>query len=163
VKRIGEIAGQVTNELPFEGLSTSKRVTHLLTKAMDIRAKQSSVSEDDTWMRLKFGYEQLRESWEYAVEEVLLASVVGRFVPDIQTNRLNAVIVDDADYLEVDVAMSKCSQSTHAKPPAAGKAFLTVNEFEMDIKALEAFRKRVQFRNTATTATRKASLKPPAS
>jgi len=47
-------------------------------------------------------YFRLRMTWERAVEEVLLREVILRFRKGVETNRLQGVVVEDGDYVQVN-------------------------------------------------------------
>jgi hypothetical protein len=48
-------------------------------------------------------YRHFRIAWERAVEEILLRNVVLRFRKSIETQRLDGVLVEDADYATVNI------------------------------------------------------------
>lgn len=162
VKSEAALAGHVSGDLPFEGMSTKDRVKYLRNLGQQAGKLLKDGREPIAKVLLKTGYGQLRESWERVVEEVLLGGVVGRFVPDIGTQKLRYVAVEDADFIEVDAAMTRCSSFAHDTPRAAGPLSPTLDEFSADVDALEAFRTRINKRNDDTSARRKAALAAPA-
>jgi hypothetical protein len=59
-------------------------------------------------------YERLRQSWERAVEEVLLNEVIVRFGDGVSTQRLKPLTdITEADVQSVDTEMSYCSSFVH--------------------------------------------------
>jgi energy-coupling factor transporter ATP-binding protein EcfA2 len=67
--------------------------------------------DTDSYRRLvKDFYSDLRETWERAVEELVLNKTVVRFVPDVMTQRLKEVGVDDNDYKTIFHAMKQVSE-----------------------------------------------------
>ena len=55
-------------------------------------------------------YTDLRETWERAVEEVVLGGVVERFGSDVKTQSLKMVDIDDNDYRTIFFAMKRASE-----------------------------------------------------
>lgn len=69
-----------------------------------LQAIPDGLTPDGNELRIyaKQFYTDLRETWERAVEEVVLGGVVERFGSDVKTQRLKMVNVDDEDYRTVD-------------------------------------------------------------
>jgi len=112
---------------------------------------------DDYRRRAKDFYSDLRESWERAVEEVVLAKTVVRFEPDVRTLRLKEVCVTDDDYRVIFFAMKRASErSGHDMPAARDAPQPTPAEMMADVQALEDFRtdynKRKKLVSVARTA-----------
>jgi len=62
-------------------------------------------------------YEYLRQSWERAVEEVLLYNTVVRYGNNVQTQRIKKITdIDAADAALVDSQMAYCSGFVHDAP-----------------------------------------------
>lgn len=154
-------AGIVSEGLPFEGMTVKNRLSKLNSLAQDAKTAETSGDQVLTQALLKHGYEQLRETWERAVEELLLGDVITRFSPGVATQKLKAVIVEEADYLEVEAGMSRCSDFTHDSARAFGTVTILSSELEADIEALDKFRKRINTRNEVTIKARKVFEKPP--
>ncbi|WP_193743299.1 AAA family ATPase [Sandarakinorhabdus sp. AAP62] len=86
-------------------------------------------------------YAALRETWERAVEELVLNDVVRRFGSDVGTLRLAGVEVTDDDFMSVYRAMKRASEfSGHDQ--AAGRQIETPSKDQMkaDRDELIAFR-----------------------
>jgi energy-coupling factor transporter ATP-binding protein EcfA2 len=153
--RQAEGFGVASPNLPFEGLSSSKRVGFLKTVQVEA-AKAHKAGEERRHYELTVrAYYNLRLAWERAVEEVLLRNVVLRFRKGVETQRLSGVTVADADYARVERGMAKCSNYAHDKAQFGGIAIPEPDELMDDITEFEAFIKEVNERSDRTSALRK--------
>jgi AAA domain-containing protein len=85
-------------------------------------------------------YGRLRETWERAVEELLLNRAVIRFRRSIETQRLKKVTdITDADIETIEAAMTKCSTHLrgHDQAIAINQPVPAPAELESDIQELE--------------------------
>ncbi len=147
--------GVASPNLPFEGLSSSKRVGFLKTVHVEA-AKAHKLGEEQKHYDLTVGaYSNLRLAWERAVEEVLLRNVVLRFRKGVETQRLSGVTVTDADYARIEAGMAKCSNYAHDKAQFGGIAVPEPDELMEDIADFDAFIKEVNARSEKTVASRK--------
>jgi hypothetical protein len=107
-------------------------------------------------------YTDLRETWERAVEEVVLGAVVERFGTDVKTQSLKLVDIDDNDYRVIYFAMKRASERS-GHDQAAAKQIDAPNkkQMEMDLLELRGFivthRKKAQ----AASERRKEMEQPP--
>lgn len=102
-------------------------------------------------------YSDLRESWERAVEEVVLAKTIVRFVPDVMTLRLKEICLNDDDYKTIFFAMKRVSErSGHDMSAARNITLPSPDEMDEDVKALDDFRVDYKKRSKATGAARSA-------
>lgn len=129
------------------------------------RAKElKSVTDFDTDQyrrQTKDFYSDLRESWERAVEEVVLAKTVVRFVPDVMTGRLKEVTVTDEDYRTIFFAMKRASErSGHDMSAGRDIPQPSPDDMETDLKVLDDFKIELGKRRKATSATRSALENP---
>lgn len=83
----------------------------------------------------------LRETWERAVEEIVLNDVVRRFGSDVGTLRLGGVDVSDEDFAVVHRAMKRASEHS-GHDQAAGRQIdiPTKEQMQADLYELMAFR-----------------------
>ncbi|MCC4300299.1 AAA family ATPase [Aurantimonas coralicida] len=133
--------------------------------ALRERAKMlSHITEFDTdeyRRKVKDFYSDLRESWERAVEEIVLAKTVVRFVPDVMTGRLKEVSVTDEDYSTIFFAMKRASErSGHDMAAGRDIPLPSPDEMEVDIRELDEFRTAYKRRSKETSASRSALEKP---
>ncbi len=129
------------------------------------RAKAlKSVTDFDTdeyRRRVKDFYSDLRESWERAVEEVVFAKTVVRFVPDVMTGRLKEVTVTDEDYRTIFFAMKRASErSGHDMAEGRDIPQPSPDDMEEDLKVLDDFKIELGKRRKVTSAARTAIENP---
>ena len=148
--------GVQANRLPFDTLSTSKRVK-ALRQMRDNMAKAHSAGDAAEANRLsREAYSHLRMAWERGVEEVLLQNTVTRFEEGVSTQRLRGVVVEDGDYDSVNVGMTKSSKfSGHDPAMAAHLPTPHPDELRDDIGKLETWRASVEARKSIVEARRK--------
>ncbi|WP_066481198.1 MULTISPECIES: AAA family ATPase [unclassified Sphingomonas] len=139
---------------------------HTLKGMIDAIPDDVAVTSDDYRRRCTGYYAALRETWERAVEEIVLNDVVRRFGSDVGTLRLAGVEVSDEDFMLVYRAMKRASEySGHDQ--AAGRQIDTPTKDQMmaDWHELVAFRATKAKANRAADERRKglASAPPVAS
>lgn len=147
--------GTVHSDLPFEGKSTSKRISALKAQHQEIARLYKICDEEACRLKTITAYTQLRMAWERAVEEVLFRSVVVRFGKGISTQRLAEVIVDDDDYAQVNIGMTQCSNYAHDKASEGGIAVPDPDQLLKDIIALDEWRSNIETRSKETQKRRK--------
>lgn len=147
--------GVQTERLPFDTLSTSKRVKALRKMHANIVVAHKANDEDEVRRLTRDAYYHLRLGWERGVEEVLFQGAVTRFGEGISTQKLRNVEVSDADYAQVDVGMTKSSKFAH--DPAAAVQLPTPHHDDLsaDIEALESWRDSVEKRSKVVEIRRK--------
>lgn len=137
------------------------RIISLRKRASELKAA-IDFATDDYRRQVKDFYSDLRETWERAVEEVVLAKTVVRFVPDMMTGRLKEVNVTDEDYRTIYFAMKRASErSGHDMSAGRDIPQPTPDEMEADIKALDDFRLAHKKGQKAVSARRSALEEPP--
>jgi len=146
--------GVQSEHLPFDALTTSKRVKYL-RQMHAVAANAHKTDEDEARRLTRDAYSHLRMAWERAVEEVLFQSSVTRFGEGISTQKLSYVVVEDADYKKIESGMTKSSKFA-AHDPAFGAHLPTPtpDDLSADIEALETWRKSVESRKDAIRARR---------
>lgn len=158
--------GLVTEDTePWLARSVTDRINDLRERAK--AAKGHTDQQSDPYRRLaKDFYSDLRETWERAVEEVVIAKTVERLVPDVMTMRLKRVVLSDADYKTIFFAMKRASErSGHDMPAGRPISIPTPEDMSVDVQALDAFRidyvrraKEAEKRREALEAPPKAEL-----
>ena len=85
-------------------------------------------------------YTDLRETWERAVEEVVLGGVVERFATDVKTQSLKLVEIDDVDYQKIYFAIKRASErSGHDQALAKQIDGPDIKQMEADLVELNVF------------------------
>lgn len=90
---------------------------------------------------VKTWYMLLRESWERAVEELLLNGVVERFNPSVQTQRLSKIKFTDEIVQLVTEGMTQTSTYVHDESHAIGRIIPSNEEMIEDLNKLDLFSK----------------------
>lgn len=81
-------------------------------------------------------YTDLRETWERAVEEIVLGGVVERFGTDVKTQSLKMVDIDDEDYRLIYFAMKRASERS-GHDQAAAKQIDAPDKAQMELDLME--------------------------
>jgi len=140
VRQLSQGSGVCAEELPWVAMSIKKRIGHLKKEwqAADKLSRdghQAAYEKEATYL-----YGLLREAWERALEEVLLAGVVERFRHGVQTQHIGTIAdITTQDCQTLDAAMTKCSKwlPGHDQAPAARAPVPEPAELKADIEALE--------------------------
>lgn len=136
------------------------RIETLRTRAKVLKSL-TDFDTDQYRRQTKDFYSDLRESWERAIEEVVFAKTVVRFVPDVMTGRLKEVTVTDDDYRTIFFAMKRASErSGHDMSAGRDIPQPSPDEMEADLKVLDDFRIELGKRRKATSAKRSALENP---
>ena len=149
VRQLAKGAGVCAEELPWVALKVSKRIGHLRSLYQQAQKlhRQGHLALYEREASLIYGY--LREAWERGLEEVLLAGVVERYRPGVQTQQV-AVIADITiqDCKAVETAMTKCSKWLPGHDQAAaGRAEIPEPaSLKADIESLADWLKAIQTR-----------------
>jgi hypothetical protein len=146
--------GAQTDRVPFDKLSTSKRVKALRQMHDSVARAHKSGDDERSALLTRDAYYHLRMAWERGVEEVLLHDVVTRFGEGVSTQRLRAVVIEDVDYVAVDTGMTKSSRFAHDPASAAMLPTPHPDELRADIEALETWRTAVDARKRLTEVRR---------
>ncbi len=142
--------GVQSNFLPFDALVTSKRVKALRNLHNEVARVHISGDQTLATKLTREAYSHLRMAWERAVEEVLFAGVVTRFGEGVSTHMLRFVTVEDSDYKEIDVGMTRCSKFSGHDPAAAAQLPTPHPDIlKADIEKLETWRLSVVNRKDA--------------
>lgn len=123
---------------PWIAMNVGKRIG-VLRKELQSAAALLNKGDRATYeQKAEWIYKRLRQSWERAVEEVLLNGVVLRFTDSVATQRLKALTdITDADIQCVDSQMTYCSSFVHDEAGAVNAGIPDPPVVEADIKRLE--------------------------
>ena len=148
--------GVRANRLPFDTLSTKKRVGELKHLHAAVAKSHKAGDEAEVTRLTREAYSHLRMAWERGVEEILFQGTVTRFNEGVSTQMLKSVAVEDSDYAAINIGMSKSSKFSGHDPALA--AYLPTphpDELLVDINNLDAWRLAVEKRKPTVEARRK--------
>lgn len=126
---------------PYQGMKVSARIGYLKDR-LQAAAKLSRENKPGEYEEAgKHIYDQLRQAWERAVEEVLLNGVVERYRKSVETQRAKHLgDISENDCTGLRDSMTKCSKwCGHDRASADGAQFPDPAEIEHDINALESW------------------------
>jgi DNA repair ATPase RecN len=149
VRRQSKGAGVCADELPWVAMPVKGKIGFLKNRYQAAEKLSRDGNQDAYEYEAKYLYGMLRETWERALEEVLLGGVVERYRPSVQTQKLAPLSdITDADCKTVETAMTKCSTwlPGHDKAPAARAPVPGAAELKKDIDALETWVKGIRDR-----------------
>ena len=140
VRQLSAGAGVCAAEMPWVAMATKRELGYLKKELQDADKlfREGHVATYEREAKILYGL--LRETWERAIEEVLLNNIVERFRPSVQTQHIPTITdisIDDCRTLET--AMTKCSKWLvgHDKAAAAIAPVPEPNELRADIGTLE--------------------------
>lgn len=145
--------GHVDSDLPWAALSTQRRLGWIKNEWQ--RAEKCfRVDGERVYGPIATHlYARLRQTWERAVEEVLLCGVVERFRASVETQRLRRLQdIDQSDLAAVAAGMTKCSkwEGGHDHALAANEPVPSPKELRDDIASLETWVRAVEERRRRT-------------
>lgn len=140
--RVNAGTGHVEDELPWAASNTQRRIGWLKNawqEAEKVHRTQGAAAYEPLAARL---YARLRQTWERAVEEVLINGAVERFKPGIETKRLARLcLIKPDDIKTIEDGMTKTSrwEGGHDHAAAAGEPFPEPEAVKKDIDTLEGW------------------------
>lgn len=163
IRRDGDEPGMCTCGVPWHGKNVDARITYIRNILDEARAKHKAGDREGYEELGSRCYGLLRETWERAIEEVILNDVIKRFRPSIETQRLKGVSIATSDYVTIDEGMSRCSRwmTGHDSAGAIATPFPEPSEIEDDIKQLTDFKKAKKKVEQETRRERDEALEPP--
>jgi hypothetical protein len=160
IRRDASGIGLCDQELPWIAENTKKRIGVLRKAHQECSAHYNRLGSDSEYERMvERCYGQMRETWERAVEEVLLNATIVRFEPDVHTSQLSSVLIEDADFASIESGMTKSSRwlCGHDAAGSAPEPVPTPDELNTDIDLLDSFVSRVRKRNDSVKKNRKTT------
>lgn len=136
--------GVADSGLPFAGAAVRARVGILRNKQVNCARLYKAGDQAAYRLHTRDFYNDLRMTWERAVEELLFNGVVVRFRKSIQTNRLDRVEITTDDLAVINAGMTVCSNYTGHD--AAIDSILAVplpQDMTEHLDALESWRKAI--------------------
>jgi energy-coupling factor transporter ATP-binding protein EcfA2 len=131
--------GYIDAGLPYDMRRHRERIAQHRIDQQQIAANFNNPPGDNERLAMRNGYDDLRVTIEVGIEDTILNETVVRFRDGISVGRLNGVIVvQEADYREVQRLHDKCCRNVRAHSHAAGqqRAVTQPDEFLRDIEAV---------------------------
>ena len=142
--------GLCRNGPPWYGMTVKQKLGELKDKHQRADKVYRNEGENAYTPLGREIYGLLRETWERAVEEVLLCGAVMRFQRAIKTQSLGRFLatVTPGDYAVIEAGMDKCSRhlAGHDQAPEINEPVPGPDELLNDIEALENWVKEVRKR-----------------
>lgn len=148
--RNGEFGFVSVGDEPWVARKVKDRVASLKSM-IDAIPDELAVGSEEYRRYCTSYYAALRETWERAVEEIVLNDVVRRFGSDVGTLRLAGVEVSDEDFMVVYRAMKRASEHS-GHDQAAGRQIDVPSKAQM----VEDWQELVGFRATKAKANKAA-------
>ncbi|HVB58740.1 MAG TPA: AAA family ATPase [Candidatus Acidoferrales bacterium] len=123
---------------PWVAMSVARRIGLLRNEPQNAGAVLRKGDRAGYEQKAEWIYDRLRQSWERAVEELLLNQVVVRFGDGVSTQRLKLLTdITDADVQTVESEMAYCSSFVHDESGAVNAGIPDPVVVEADIKRLD--------------------------
>lgn len=156
VHRMGSTVGHVRPSVPWEGLSPTDRIGPLADRLLGLEKIYANRDEDSYRDAASIFCERLREAFERAVEERVLAGVVRRRADDVHTKKLREVNTTEEICAIVDLGMSERSAWVHDKARADGASPPAPDELR---KGLDLYKELLDKLSDAETERRRDKKK----
>lgn len=141
--------GYIEAGLPYDMRRHRERIAQHRADHQQIAANFNNPPGDEERLAIRNAYDDLRVTIEIGIEDTILNETVVRFRDNISVGRLDGVmIVQDAEYREVQRLHDRCCRNVRAHSHAAGqqRAVTQPAELLQDIEAVntlfQAIRKR---------------------
>lgn len=141
IERLGDVAGVVSSDEPFQRRSADQLLTHLSAGAEHLR--ELVADQDSSYPQAAAEwFSGLRGAWETLVEDRVFAGVVRRYGPQVQVAKLPQmhVLTQDLRQLAAD-EYQRCHSlvTAHSEGVDAGEAPIALTEVEDALNAIERF------------------------
>ncbi|HEL3790544.1 TPA: AAA family ATPase [Stenotrophomonas maltophilia] len=133
--------GYIGAGLPYDMRRHRERIAQHRADHQKIAANFNNPPGDTERLAIRNAYDDLRVTIEVGIEDTILNETVVRFRDNISVGRLDGVIiVQDAEYREVQRLHDKCCRNVRAHSHAAGqqRAVTQPAELLQDIDAIDA-------------------------
>jgi energy-coupling factor transporter ATP-binding protein EcfA2 len=158
--KISGQSGRVNAEMPWVALKAVDRVRVLEPMVTEVEQLVASGDNERARMVEGYFYDRLRTTWERAVEELVFNRSVIRFKMSVETQRLQRVVLDDADFVTITNNMSLASRRTPAHDAAGAIGGVAPNSTEMAacISAFKAFAAALKAKQNAVSDQRQTQI-----
>lgn len=158
ITRTQDGTGVPTDSEHWHQVTLRKKIGSIRNRIAQSRRLYTAFDEDAYLKESKDITGSIRECWEILVEQELLADVVGRFKPAIETQKLKDLIhVTEADIATIENGMDIESRFMRGHAPADDDraAPLTPDELDEEITAVHNFRRVIIQRREENRKSRK--------
>ncbi len=140
LERLGRVIGRSKQGMPWIAMKVSERIRHLRDELVKARSAHKE-GDREAYSRIVEGiYKRMRESWERAVEEILVNDAIKRLNRDIETRRLrNLAAVTDDDVSTISAGVARCSEFVHDAAEADNPPLPEPNEIQEDLDRLDSW------------------------
>lgn len=139
IRKIGDIIGVVSPDLPWITQKISDRVKYLRNALVRLAKLEKEGKEDEYSMMIKGWYGLLREAWERCVEERLFKGVIERFSGEIHTKPLERVEITSELVAMINEGMTQASNWVHDQAMGLNPPIPDVKKAEKDFELLVEF------------------------
>lgn len=137
LRRSANGAGVVANAMSLSGQPARRRVGPLKQRAVDLR-KVFAVDPERYEREARLLYNDLRDTWERAVEDSLLNGALRRFGRDVKTQSLKYLHRITAEQMaQLERGMTKCSAVMHDAPEDMRRPVPEPDELASDVGECE--------------------------
>ena len=142
-------AGICSSDLPWVAMGVKERLGVLRTRWQEAEKLSRTATPDVYEREGREIYGLVREAWEQGVAEVLLADIVGRYRPSVETKKvrhLHDITQEDCQVVEDE--MTECSRwiRGHDQAAADGTPFPKPSGLKERIDTLENWTKQIRKR-----------------
>jgi energy-coupling factor transporter ATP-binding protein EcfA2 len=149
------------NDEPWFTKKVKSRL-HLIKRKQSRLSTTMSQGNEEYRSALRDLFSDLRETWARLVEELLLYGVVERLCPDVKTQKLKGVYVDETDYRMIYWEMKRASElSGHDMPLGRNLILPNLLQVEQHIQTLEQYIEEVNLRKKETERRRELLERAP--
>ena len=139
VRRIVERTGLIADGLPWIAKSVEHRLDELEKRARASKKKYESGDDEVYGAEARSVYDDLRATWERAIETVAFNRVIVRHRDYVDTKQFNkAIVLNASDSETIRVNHGRCSDVVRGHDPSSGRNAPVPTPSQMldDIKAL---------------------------
>lgn len=152
ISRISDVVGIINSDLPWDGMKVLARVDGLEKKARDLIQARASTDDELYKREARYFYDDLRASWERALEEIAFAHVVMRHRDYINPKDLVRVsVLSESDCKSWTENFQKCCEyiAGHDGSRGRNRPMPEPSELLKDVQALGAWVKDLKQRQRA--------------